>query len=92
MNNVCLFKYTDEDGDLSSGFTLKSPNGIDNYPDLIKHYSEFFKSEEFRNYIISEFNCIDCEISVGKYRIDINYTTKYDQYDICFCPFFVKSF
>jgi len=90
--NICLFKYTDEDGALSSAFVLNTPNGIDNYPDLIKHYAKFFQSEEFTNYIIKEFDCIECVISVGKYSIGINYTTKYGQYDICFYPFFGKSF
>lgn len=92
MYNKCLFYYIDSDGDFSEGFVLDAPLGIDTYPDLIKHHSEFFKSEQFKEYIQKAFSANDVKIIVEKREIEIWYKTNCGEYHICFRPRFVTSF
>lgn len=92
MNKKCLFSYCHDDGDFSFGFVLDVPNGISNYPDLIKHYHEFFKSDVFSDYVKKEFTAISIEIVPAITAINVRYTTNYGEYDFYFFPNFVTGF
>ena len=92
MYNKCLFYYIDSDGDFSNGFVLDVPLGIDTYPELIKYHSEFFKSEQFKEYVRKEFHAIDFKIIVEKREVLVHCTSKSGNHSIYLSPRFVTSF